>query len=142
MKKATAYKRDERIFLHASSRTVAGVWILTAPVLVVDQNDPVHLGQAILDVLRASHEGVEHPTSWMGLFDPVLKLAGTGSWGAFAKAAKCVEIEFGTNRISLIPTKNLGPRDGFEPLPAKTEMSPPEGEPLGRALLSAFAAAA
>src|SRR5260370_31531114 len=142
MKRATAYKRGDRIFLHASSKTTAGVWMLTPSVLAPDQGDPAYLGRAILDALEGSEEGIAHPNSWRGIFDPLLQLAGVKSWDAFAKSARCVEIEFGTNRVSFLPTKNLGAKDGFEPLPARVESSSPEPEALGAALLSAFKAAA
>jgi len=141
MKRATAYKREDRIFLHASSRTTAGVWILTAPVLAPDRDDRAHLGSAVLHALEGSQEGIEHPTSWKGIIDPVLQLAGVKSWDAFAKSARCVEIKFGTNRVSFLPTKNLGAKDGFEPLSAQIKSSSSEPEALGAALLSAFKAA-
>jgi hypothetical protein len=138
MKRATAYQRGERIILHASSKTKAGVWILSAPVLAADQTDPRHLGEGVLEALDGSREGVPHPISWKGIFDPVLQLAGVKSWGTFAKMAKCVQIEFGTNRIALLPTKNLGAKDGFEPLPAKLRSSSPVTADIGNALLFAF----
>jgi hypothetical protein len=139
MKRATAYKRGQQIIiLHASSRTNVGVWILSAPVLVAEQNDPVQLGNAILTVLDGSKENIAHPTSWTGRFDVVLKLAGVKTWSVFAKSAKCVQIEFETNRISFLPTRNLGAKDGFEPLPAKVLSSPPESRRLGTELLRAF----
>jgi hypothetical protein len=141
MKRATAYKRGDRILLHASSKTIDGVWVLTAPVLTEDRNNSVRLGKAVLDALDGSKEGIDHPTSWTGVFDPVLRLAGVKSWNAFTRSAKCVEIEFGTNQVTFVPTKNLGPKDGFEPLSTEVRTSPPECNAVGMALLSAFAAA-
>jgi hypothetical protein len=142
MRRATAYQRGDEIFLHASSKTTTGVWILSDPVMAADRNDLACLGRAIIKALEGSREGVEHPTTWKGIFNPILHLAGAKSWGAFAKSAKCVEIEFETNRVSFVPTKNLGARDGFEPLAAHVQSSSPESEALGAALLSAFKAAA
>jgi hypothetical protein len=68
-------------------------------VLLADSNDPGQLGKAVFDALDGSQENVLHPTCWKGLFDPVLRLAGVKSWSAFARSAKCVEIEFATNRV-------------------------------------------
>jgi len=115
-----------------------GVWILADPVLVSEQNDPVRLGNKILTVLDGSKENIAHPTSWTGQFDVVLKLAGVRTWSVFAKSAKCVEIEFETNRISFLPTRNLGGKGGFEPLSTKVLSSPPESPRLGTELLHAF----
>jgi hypothetical protein len=140
MRRAAAYKRGEQIFLHASCKTTAEVWIVCGPALVADQNDVASLGKAVLDALERSKENVPHPTQWKGIFDPLLRVAGVKSWNAFAKRAKGVEIEFGTNRISLIPTKNLGPKDGFDPLDAKQRSSSPVAKDLGLSLLSAFEA--
>jgi hypothetical protein len=112
--------------------------MLSAPVLVSEQNDAVQLGNAILAALDGSKDNVAHPTSWKGQFDVVLKMAGVRTWNAFAKSARCVEIEFETNRISFLPTRNLGAKGGFEPLSAKVLSSPPESRRLGTELLLAF----
>ena len=138
MKMATAYMRGERIFLHASCKTTVGVWILCRPVYALNQDDRGDLGSAILDALDGSQENVPHPTVWKGLFDPILQLAHVKSWNAFAKSAKCVEIEFGTNRVSFLPTRNLGPKDGFEPLESKRRNSSPTRKEVEAALLNAF----
>jgi hypothetical protein len=138
MKMATAYKMGDRIFLHASCKTTAGVWILCRPVLAIDQGDLGNLGAAILHALDGSQENVPHPIVWKDLFNPILQLARVKSWTTFAKSAKCVEIEFGTNRVSFLPTKNLGPKDGFEPLESKRRNSSPTKEEAGVVLLAAF----
>jgi len=138
MKLATAYMKDGRIFLHASCKTTAGVWILCRPVLVWDRSDSGSLGEMIFDVLDGSQENVPHPKQWKGGFDPVMQLAGVKSWSSFARSAKCVGIEFATNRVSFVPTKNLGARDGFEPIEAKRRTSSPVKDDVGAALLRAF----
>jgi hypothetical protein len=117
---------------------MAGVWILCRPVLMVDQNDSGKLGDAIFEVLGGSTENISHPTFWKGVFDPIIQMAGVKSWNAFSKSAKCVEIEFETNRVSFLPTRNLGPKDGFEPLEFKRRNSPPTKEDACLTLLAAF----
>jgi hypothetical protein len=107
-------------------------------VFAVNQDDHDNLGSAILGALDGSQENVPHPTLWKNLFDPILQLAHVKSWNAFAKSAKCVEIEFGTNCVSFLPTRNLGPRDGFEPLESKRRNSSPTRKDVEVALLSAF----
>src|SRR5664280_101765 len=122
MKRAIAYKRADEIFLHASSMTTAGVWIISLPVLTCNLNDRARLSGYIAEALEGSKEGVSHPTSWKGLFDPVLELAGVKSWSAFAKPAKCVQIELESDQVRFTPTKNLGPKEGFQPIPRKTSV--------------------
>jgi hypothetical protein len=139
MKKAISYKRKNQIFLHAVSKTTAGVWILDQPVFAVDASDISQLGVNIYEALNSSKEGVVHPTHWKGIFDPVLQLAGVKTWGTFAKTAKCVEIELETNSVSMVPTKNHGADGGFEQIDSKRvhakTINPID---LGSTLLSAF----
>lgn len=119
MKKATAYQREGKVFLHSLSKTTAGIWILSKPVLVQTSIDALSLGQSVLTVLNGSFEEVAHPTSWKGLFDPVLQQAGVKTLSAFMKKCKCVEIESDMSAVSFLPTKNLGSAGGFEPLEAR-----------------------
>jgi hypothetical protein len=141
MKLAMVYQRKGTIFLHASSLTTAGVWILDFPVLAAESNiDPVLLGTDVLQTLSGSKENVPHPSrEELGrLFDPVLRLANVRSWGTFSKSAQCVGIECEWGRISLLPKSNWGPKDGFRPLPEKRRSSTSSEAELGVALLSAF----
>lgn len=140
MKRATAYMRKGTIFLHASNMTTAGVWILGAPVLLVDGNDPSRIGNFAFKALDGSRTNIQHPSREdLGkLFDPILSLANVKSWAAFSEAARCVTIAFEGNRISLIPTKRLGPKHGFAPVQDKTRCSAPVERELGEALLLAF----
>jgi hypothetical protein len=136
MKMAMAYKRGKRTLLHASSRTTAGVWILSAPVVAADED--TYLGRLILEALDRSQENVPHPTSWEGGLDPLLEVAGTKNWKTFVKSTRCVGIEFETNRVTFLPMKNLGAKDGFVPLEGKRRSSAPVEMELASALTAAF----
>jgi hypothetical protein len=138
MKLATAYKRRERIFLHASAKTTVGVWILWPPVLAVDGVSA--LGQNIRLVLKGSRLNVPHPTSWTGLTGPLLRLANVRTWNAFARSAKCVQIESSADRVAFLPTRNGDTKEGFVPLPERLLHSPLVEEDLARTLLAAFEA--
>lgn len=116
MKKATAYQREGKVILHSLSKTTAGVWILSGPVLTQTSIDVSSLGQDVVTMLNGSFEKVAHPTSWKGLFDPVLQKVGVKTLNAFMKKCKCVEIESDAGVVSFLPTKNLGSSGGFEPL--------------------------
>jgi hypothetical protein len=119
MKKATAYQRDGKIFLHALSKTTAGVWILSEPVFTQTPIDVTSLGESVIAVLDGSLEQVAHPKNWKGLFDPILQQVGVKTFNTFMKKCKCVEIECDSERISFIPTRNLNSSGGFEPLSAR-----------------------
>jgi hypothetical protein len=141
MKKASAYQRKNHIILFAVSDTTAGVGIAAAPVLRVESSDVTELGRAVLTALEGSQRNVPHPArdEWKEVAAPVLKAADVKSWHALAKAAKNVDIRFDTNRVSFIPTRNLGPKDGFIGLPAETvRTSAPMEKELGLALMAAF----
>ena len=65
MKSAAAYKRGQKIYLDPESRTTAGVWIGTGPVIVLEESEsPSRKGNCLREVLRHSQEGVPHPTNW------------------------------------------------------------------------------
>lgn len=139
MKKAAAFQRGGKIFLHASSKTTAGVWIMDEPLLVVDSPDATQLGSCVVIALNGSRENVPHPTIWKGHFDPMLRLVGVKTLNAFMKANKCVEIESAAGQISFTPTKNLGTTGGFEPLDTKViQVMLGTPDSLGRSLFAAF----
>jgi hypothetical protein len=123
MKGATAYKKDNGIYLHSSSQTTAEVWIATAPYLKVGVEDaPVAKGEAVIAVLNASTKGIQHPkqAEWSGVFAPMLELAGVKSLKVFEKDAVCCGLEVQEGQLSIIPHRKLGPNKGYEPIAAKT----------------------
>lgn len=138
MKRAVAYKRNDRIIVHASSKTAAGVWMLAEPVMMADGVGSAALGEMILAALQGSEEGLPHPTSWKDIFDPVLKITGEKSWGRFIKSTRCIEVEVDGEVASLVPTKNMGAREGFVALHAKTQSCSLDRNSIGACALTAF----
>lgn len=114
MKRVVAYQRKAQVIIFAQSQTTAGVWIMDGAAYAADIGDVGQIGILIDQALEVSKVDVPHPTSWKGLFDPVLKLAGAKSWSTFVKSAKCVEVELDEDGIWLIPTRNLGADGGFD----------------------------
>lgn len=115
MKRATIYRRKTQFFVHASSRTTEGVWILTEPCLGLEQVcSDRELGEAVRKALDGSRSDIPHPRSWAGLLDPLLKQAGVKSWNTFSKTASCAEIEEDEGEVALMPTKKLGVEEGFQ----------------------------
>ncbi|MDH2240278.1 hypothetical protein N5K27_28695 [Pigmentiphaga sp. GD03639] len=142
MKAATIYERKDKLYFHSSSKTTAGVWVITAPVLAVDKENTGEVGRALRECLAASREGVSHPKSFTDLFHPVLELAGVKSFSTFVKSAKCIEVETSDDvTVTLIPTRNDGVDDGFAPLPYKTEATLSSDEALGSVVSAALAMA-
>jgi len=139
MKRATLYERKGKVFVHSSSRTTAGVWIINAPVLAIDVKDLTGIGDAVKKCLAASREGVQHPQSFAKFFDPVLLLAGVKSFNTFVKSAKCVEAEARDGAsLTLIPTSNEGADGGFAPLPNTAEAALGSDEAVGAAVAAAL----
>jgi hypothetical protein len=122
MKRATAYRRKGHFVVHASARTTDGVWILTDPCVKLDQSrSDEDLGEATRAAISASRAGVPHPRNLAELLDPLLRQAGVKTWSAFAKTATCAEIE-ATGKVSVIPTRNLGVDEGFQPDPDRAHI--------------------
>jgi hypothetical protein len=81
------------------------------------------LGGAVRSALDRSRTDIPHPTSWTGLLDPLLELAGVKSWSTFAKSALCAEVEEEGGLASVVPTDNLGASGGFQPDPSRATPS-------------------
>lgn len=142
MKAATVYKRANHIYLHASSKTTAGVWIATPPFIRVDSDaSPSDLGKSVNDALGGSQTQAPHPTKWSGLQAPLLEQAGVKSWETFMRKAQCLNIEASEDRLKLIPNRNLGATEGFEPMLDKSIDVPLTSslDQIGMALTEALA---
>ncbi|KPL66750.1 hypothetical protein SZ64_00710 [Erythrobacter sp. SG61-1L] len=141
MKAATIYERGGKIYVHSSSKTTAGIWVINDPVMIVEKDDVEELGLSVRRCLDASREGVPHPKSFANLFDPVLALAGVKSFNTFVKSAKCVEVEMVGETATLIPTRNEGAEDGFVPLFGKAQAAVDTNKAVGSAAVAALAIA-
>lgn len=92
-KKAMVFRRKDKLFLHADSRTVIGAWISTPPFLSVDVNDTnTTKGRAMREALDGSTGDVPHPTDFDALLQPVYELAGVKSWASFVKGVSCCRL--------------------------------------------------
>ena len=120
MKVVEAFFRKRDLVLSPMSRTVHGAWIVSPVVrkLPVDSG-ATERSEAIKASLKCSLAGVPHPTGWNALMQPILECAEVDSWAAFVRGASCVSVELkdDENTIKFIPHRNLGPVDGFEPMP-------------------------
>lgn len=115
MKRASIYNKNGKMFAHSLSMTTSGVWILSDPCFMFDQNDTVeNIGECVLNTLNGSKEGIPHPISWKGNFDPILKLARESTWESFSKGAQLYDVGYDGEIISFTPYANLGKKEGFE----------------------------
>ena len=143
MKSATAYSRRGKVFIHSSSKTKDGVWILAEPAISIsDVIDANVAGASVMQCLDGSRVGVDHPKSFSALFSPVLRLAKVKSYKEFAREAKCVEILEDGGVIGFFPRENLGVDEGFVRLGEARRISRSEGDiQVGQALLDSIAEA-
>ena len=141
VKRAAAYLRDDKIYLHPDSRTVKGFWIAYEPIVVTSENDK-SLGQQVLQVLAMSTENVPHPESlatsdtW-NVMKTLVKAAGVRSYEAFADSTQCVGMKLDDTGVVFTPTRNGGPRKRFLHLKTKISCPPVEAD-VASALMAAF----
>jgi len=141
VKRAAAYLRAEKIYLHPDSRTVKGFWIACEPILVTSGSDKA-LGEQVLQVLAKSTANVPHPESmatsdsWK-VIKTLVKAAGARSYEGFADSARCVGIMLDDTGVVFTPTRNGGPRKRF--LYLKTTIRCQQiGDEVAAALIAAF----
>ncbi len=74
------------------------------------------LGQAVLRTLEGTRFDLRHPEQyeWKGVVQPLLDLAGTHSYSAFARGAVECQVKEEGGLLRLTPMVNLGGSEGFE----------------------------
>jgi hypothetical protein len=112
VKKAAAFQRAGKIFMHPYSETTQGFWIFSEPVAVAQAADN-RLGAELLAILSKSETRIPHPASWKGLTAPLLKAAGARSFDEFARLARSVDAYLEGGLVTLTPTTNGGPGASF-----------------------------
>jgi hypothetical protein len=141
VKRAAAYLRDGKIYLHPDSRTIKGFWIACEPIMVTSENER-SLGERVLQVLAKSTDNIPHPVSlaasdtW-NVMKMLIKAAGVRSYEAFADSAQCVELMLDDTGVVFTPTRNGGPRRRFLDLKTDIRCPPVEAE-VASALMAAF----
>jgi contact-dependent growth inhibition (CDI) system CdiI-like immunity protein len=140
MQRASAYLRANGYFVHSDSETTCGVWVAGHPYLKLPLDVSAEtLSQSVRDALAASREGIEHPTDWDAVEDPLPELGGARSWNEFMKKARYVSITEANGEIRIVPYANRGSAEGFTPT-EHAIMIPAESDDMvvGRALADAF----
>jgi hypothetical protein len=141
VKRAAAYLRNGKIYLHPDSRTIKGFWIACEPIVVISETDK-SLGEQVLQVLAKSSDNVPDPDSlatsdsW-NVIKKLVKAAGVRSYEAFADSAKCVAIRLDDADVVFTPTLNGGYRRRFLDLKTKIRCQPIEAD-VAMGLVAAF----
>lgn len=93
----------------------------------------------VLAALALSRADVKHPDDWRSVLAPLLSAAGVKSWPTFVKGTKSIEVEAAADSsMKLIPTRNLGATDGFEPVVEKTIAVTADRDALSTAIETAL----
>ncbi len=138
---ASVYERDNKWYLHPSSRTVTGLWILTPPILELDAGDTrEHKGGAVIEALAESRHGIPMPADGNKVADPLLVAAKARSWSALLKNAKSVHVQRETGRLTVMPSRKTDRTGTQEGIPDEA-IELPEGaskEEIGAAVEEAL----
>lgn len=126
-KLAICYIRRQQVFVHASSKTVAGFYTATPPWLAADIADSGGLDACIEAALAGSKANVPTPDRDANPVLALYRLAGVNTWNRFVLDAKSVHVEQSGKVRTFRPMKDLGPRSGFQPIPELSfEVGPDE----------------
>src|SRR5262245_45444450 len=140
---ASVYLRSHDFLVEAVSITTAGVGIRWGSVHVLPRSAAVsELGDAVLDALQASTQGVPHPDDWKAVLRPFLEAARARSWHAVQRRAKLCCVQSDETGIRITPTRNggtRGPERGYHALTQDAIVLPSAStaDEIGRAVLSA-----
>ncbi|MEW6350268.1 MAG: contact-dependent growth inhibition system immunity protein [Thermodesulfobacteriota bacterium] len=145
MKRAGAYKKEQRVYLNPMSETTTGLWIGASPRITLDEREsPSTKGKHLREVLGQSQAGVPHPTDWDSFERAFLEEVGAKSWSKFAKGALRCAIEFDGDQFVFRPYRRGGPKDHYAFFPIEdrkmTISSDASDEELGLMLEKAFEA--
>lgn len=135
---ANIYQRSGIVFVSASHQTQAGFWVDDDFVEALSFPQPAEVGRAVETALVRSREGVPTPPPSADLSTPLLAAAGVTSWNKFAKSAKYADALQNDDTIKVTPYRNLGGKDGFEPMSDKVILLSSGALSLGEAVASAL----
>lgn len=125
---AVAYRVWEKLIVGSLARTSMGVDLEVDPRSSTMTTPDADVALALGEALAGSGEVVPHPTQdqWKGKFLPFFQAAGVRSLKAFMADATNVEIKRSDGQLELMPYRNLGPKDGFEPISSDKVVLPAE----------------
>lgn len=131
---AVVYRINDRLIIGASRRTATGLRLEVEPRAVEADAELPRIVSALSSALDASTPAAVPPGDWRGFFDPFLKAAGVRTFKAFMAAAQSVDVDEENGAFIVTPNRNLGPKDGFEPIRSRASKVPDLGS-VANALL-------
>jgi len=145
VKSAVAYRANGTVIIAPVIRTTTGLGLEVDPEILGAAPNEERVANALAHALVQSDRVVPHPPQdeWKGFFQPFLKATGVRSHKAFMDGAQRVSIRLVENQLKITPQRNLGSKEGFEPIPDQAVLVP-ENEPViaAAALLRLLAAPA
>ncbi len=126
----TIYEYANTVLIVPLMRTVAGFDIEGEPVLKAPADDCNTIGNHCLQALQQFRSDVEIPKPYKW---NTFLAAGVKTGRQFQMNSRCCGLIRVENSWSICPTRNLGAREGFEPMPNEqiTETFLPEAHTLG-----------
>jgi len=134
-KTCSVYFRGDDIYVIASSKTTAGLWIDTEPRFKLTR--PVsasHLGRTVISALNGSREGVPTPDDLRSVGKELLHFVGFKSLSSFERGAIYFLVTLEENAINIIPTSR-GTRGGFDFHASEAVYSNVNPDELGETLM-------
>lgn len=110
---ASIYRRQDKFYVTASSRTRDGFWLEEGPVDLLDAMDPQGLNGAVRSALARSTEGIRAPKDWSRHVNRVVEAAGLKRYGAFAKGTAHVSVRQADGAMRVTPYRNGGSKEGY-----------------------------
>ena len=109
MKDAEVIQRKGLLFIRPMCLTEDGLWISTLyPAKLSCDADKHEIGTAVREALNNSTTGVDPPSDWSEVYEPLLRSAGLRSYSAFLKGAVSCVVEERGDVIRFDPSENNG----------------------------------
>lgn len=131
-RKATVYKRGDRLIVNREDTTTEGIPLSTDDVIVLDDTaSDATLGTAIVSVLSRARSGIKpvKPSDSHVRLEPLLEAAGVRSWTTFVRGLREASVFEDGGTILFRPSVNLGPKEGLEGIDGRevwADVSDPE----------------
>ena len=135
---AQVYRRSDKYFVTASSRTRDGFWLEDGPVSVASTSDSDALAAVVRAALERSRIGIPAPHDLSAWISPVAEAAGYKRYTAFAKGTALVSIEQTAGRLRIKPSRNAGSREGYLSLEDRALDIAADAPNLGQSIEEAF----
>ncbi len=115
------YRVNGTLVVAPMVRTTSGLGLEIDPRTLGAAPNRETVEAALGSALAQSGRIVPHPAQdeWKGYFDPFLKAAGVRSFKSFMATAQSLHIDEMDGAWAVTPNRNLGAKEGFEPIDAE-----------------------